>query len=354
MIAIDGSLGEGGGQILRSALALSILTRQAVEIDNIRANRSKPGLRAQHLKAVDTAAAISRARVEGAVLNSTRLIFVPGDIRTGRYKVDIGTAGSTSLVLQTVFLPLSLADSASTLIITGGTHVQWAPCYHYLEFQWLPYMKRLGFDAQIHLDKAGFYPQGGGRITATIRPARSILPIMLVNRGPLNNIEGLSAVANLDLSIADRQKWQALRHLQGSYPATRIKSTQLPSPNKGTMLLLTARFQPLEDSPPAQACYFSLGELGKPAERVADEAVESLHRFLESDGAIDQYLADQMLLPLSFAGGQSQIHTAKITQHLLTNAHIIRAFTSTAIDIQGELGEPGVVKIDPANFPYGR
>ena len=169
MIEIDGSLGEGGGQVLRSALSLSILTRQPFHIYNIRLGRKTPGLKAQHLKAVDAAAAISHAVVEGARLDSTSLTFSPGELRTGRYKFEIGTAGSTSLVLQTVFLPLSLSGSASSVMITGGTHVPWAPCYHYLEWQWLPVIHHLGFDLSLSLEQAGFYPQGGGRISATIR-----------------------------------------------------------------------------------------------------------------------------------------------------------------------------------------
>jgi RNA 3'-phosphate cyclase len=347
MIDIDGSQGEGGGQILRTALTLSIITHQPFHMSNIRARRAIPGLRAQHLKAVDAAASISRAQVQGAALNSTSLVFEPGEVRTGRYKIDIGTAGSTSLVLQTIFVPLSLASSASSVIITGGTHVPWAPCYHYLEWQWLHYMKLIGYEAQINLDSAGFYPHGGGRIDATIRPARSITPLVLRQRGELASVRGVSAVANLDPRIAERQKKQALRRLQPRFQMTHIKTIQLPSHAKGTLLLLLAEFEPASGSQAGQACFYSLGELGKPAERVADETVEELEAFLEREAVIDRYLADQLLLPLSIARGSSHIRCVRITQHLLTNAQVIRAFTSTSIEIQGEVGSLGSVDIFP-------
>jgi RNA 3'-terminal phosphate cyclase (ATP) len=299
------------------------------------------------LKAVDAAASISRAHVEGAALNSTSLVFEPGEVRTGRYKLDIGTAGSTSLVLQTIFAPLSLAASSSTVIITGGTHVPWSPCYHYLDMHWLHYMNLIGFDAQISLEAAGFYPQGGGRVDATIRPAGSTHAIHLQDRGRLTAIRGISAVSNLDPGIAERQKKQALRRLQPRYPQTHIKITKLPSPVKGTLLLLLAEFEPVPGNQAGQACFFSLGELGKPAERVADEAVDQLETFLESDGVIDQYLADQLLLPLSLTSAPSIIHSSRITQHLLTNAQVIQAFSSATIDIQGEIGVSGIVSISP-------
>lgn len=345
-LLIDGSQGEGGGQVLRTSLALSIITGKAVHIENIRARRAKPGLKAQHLKAVDAAAAVSKAWVEGATLGSSALVFKPVEIRSGRYRFDIGTAGAVSLVLQTIFLPLSLASSASSVIVSGGTHVAWSPCSHYLDQNWLPTLLKIGFDTQISLTQAGFYPGGGGQIGAIIRPARKISPLQLKQRGRLLRVIGISAVANLATSIADRQKRQAMLRLQNlswerKQPEIRIKTTQLTSPGKGTLLLLLAEFEA------GRCCYFGLGELGKPAERVADEAVDSLLAFLESDGAIDQYLADQLLLPLCLANGESEIRTNLITQHLVTNAAVLQVFLPVHIEIDGELGKPGLVHIIP-------
>lgn len=346
MIEIDGAQGEGGGQVLRSALTLSAITGKGVHLYNIRARRSKPGLMAQHLKSVDAAAAVCKAKVSGASLYSTSLTFEPGALRSGRYRFEIGTAGSTSLVLQTVFLPLSMAASASSITIHGGTHVPWSPCYHYLALHWLPLLQKIGFDAEISLQQAGFYPAGGGIIHATIRPARTISPLTIVQRGNLVRIIGISAVANLPVSIAERQKRQAMLRLQrlpdlGHTPDLRIQVQQLPSPVKGTFLLLLAEFEL------SRCCYFSLGELGKPAERVADQAVDALLAFLETDGAIDQYLADQLLLPLSLAGGVSELRTSQVTEHLLTNAEVLQKFLPTRIEIIGEIGESGVIRIHP-------
>ncbi len=344
MIEIDGSQGEGGGQVLRTSLALSILTRQAVHLYNIRAGRSKPGLQPQHLKSVEAAAAISAAQVRGAAHNSRELFFQPGEVHPGRYQFDIGTAGSTSLVLQTIYLPLSLAGGASHLTITGGTHVPHSPCFHYLEGQWLTFVRKIGLDIDLSMEAAGFYPRGGGRIQARIRPAQELAPLEATQRGDLQRLAGLSAVANLDPDIARRQKHQALRRLEPRFREAKIKTLDLASPGKGTFLSLLAEFgSPIPG--PSQCFYFALGELGKRAERVADEAVDELEAFLSTDGAVDQYLADQLLLPLAFAPGVSHLRTSQVTQHLTTNAAIIQVFTPVPIQIEGEMGQAGIVTV---------
>jgi RNA 3'-phosphate cyclase len=346
MVEIDGSQGEGGGQVLRSALSLSTITSKGVHLYNIRAGRSKPGLMAQHLRSVDAAASISKAEVNGARLNSTSLTFQPAGLYPGRYRFDIGTAGATTLVLQTILLPLSLANAASSVEITGGTHVPWSPCFHYLSLHWLVVLQQAGFNAQMELVQAGFYPAGGGRINARIKSTAAISPLVLNQPGKLKRVHGVSGVANLPESIAERQKRQAILRLHnlpefGAHPDLHIQTQKLPSPVKGTFLLLLAEFET------GQCCYFGLGALGKPAELVADEAVNALLAFLDTGGAIDQYLADQLLLPLCLADGPSVLRTSQITEHLQTNAQIISAFLDTRIEIQGELGRPGLVIITP-------
>jgi RNA 3'-terminal phosphate cyclase (ATP) len=342
MIQIDGSIGEGGGQVLRSALALSIVTNQAFLIKKIRANRSQPGLRPQHLAAVKAACEVSKGQCEGASLGSHWLEFQPQKPQAGRFRFEIGTAGSTSLVLQTIFLPLSRAGSASSITVTGGTHVPASPSFHYLDYHWLPFLRRLGLDGTLSLDLAGFYPEGGGKVSVTIQPVGEIKPIQLIQRGEFKQIRGLSAVANLDRRIAERQRNQVLRRLGDRYLINDLRVAQLPARNKGTMLLLLAEFEH------SQACFFSLGEPGKPAERVADEAVDALESFMETGGAIDYFLADQLLLPLAFASGQSRINTSRITNHLLTNAAVIQTFVPVHIEIDGKVGEPGSITINPA------
>jgi RNA 3'-terminal phosphate cyclase (ATP) len=381
MIEIDGSLGEGGGQVLRSSLALAILTRQPVHLTNVRARRPKPGLQPQHLAAVKAAAAISAAVVEGMYQGSQTLTFEPGSVQPGDYRFDIGTAGATSLVLQTIYLPLALRIDLrglgnleglptrpdlrglgnleglptrpdlrglgnleglpSEITLIGGTHVPWSPCFHYLDLQWRPYLERMGLALDLEMELAGFYPQGNGQVRIHIEPVSHLTPLHLTERGSLKSIRGISAVANLDMSIAERQRNQALRRLQGRHNKIEIELLDLPSRVKGTFLLLLAEFKH------TSACYFGLGALGKRAEQVADEACLWLEKFLATNGAIDEYLADQLLLPLAFADGPSEIRTAKVTPHLLTNAEIIRAFGVAAIEIVEDAGRSGLVRVVP-------
>jgi RNA 3'-terminal phosphate cyclase (ATP) len=210
-------------------------------------------------------------------------------------------------------------------------------------------MRRLGYDALLSLEECGFYPQGGGRISATIRPVSQTRPLVLEIRGELINMQGISAVANLDANIAERQKRWASGKLYSQFPDLRIKTTQLPSRFKGTMFLLHAQFLSESESTIAAACYYGLGERGKPAERVADEAVDALQSFLATDGAVDPYLADQLLIPLACASGESRFRTSRVTQHLLTNAGIINQFRVARVSIDRAIGESGVVRITPAD-----
>ena len=280
-IEIDGSQGEGGGQVLRTSLSLSLITGKPLHLFNIRSRRSKPGLQPQHLTAVRAAAAISGAEVSSASLGSQELTFLPHAVRPGTYRFDIGTAGAATLVLQTILIPLSLAKKAATLTLTGGTHVPWSPCFHYLDLQWHPYLHIMGFNTRLTLEKAGFYPQGGGSIQAILRPAGRLQPLQLLERGALLRIQGISAVANLEDEIALRQKHQALRRLEPLCRDTKIKTLHLPSLGKGTLILLLAVFEQ------GSACYTALGEKGKPAEKVADEACDSLQLLLNRRAGID-------------------------------------------------------------------
>ncbi|ODS30115.1 MAG: RNA 3'-terminal phosphate cyclase [Candidatus Scalindua rubra] len=340
MIKIDGSYGEGGGQILRTALTLSAIENKPFEMFNIRAGRKKPGLAPQHLQCVEAMAQICNAEVNGAKVGSLSLKFNPGEIKHGNYCFEIGTAGSVSLVLQTTFLPLALAKESSSVTIRGGTHVPFSPCFHYLKEQWLYYLKKIGLDAKIEMARAGFYPKGGGEINISIKHVEKVCPLELMERGRLLKLRGISAVGNLDLSIAERQKKQAFKHLSKRNILPEIDVVTMPAFAKGTMLLLIGEFEN------SQCCYFSLGAIGKRAEKVADEACEELGHFLETKGVVDEHLADQVILPLSLAKDISKFTTPKITQHFLTNAEVIRLFLNTRIHIEGEFGEEGLVTIE--------
>jgi len=348
-ITIDGSIGEGGGQVLRTSLTLSLITGKSFALENIRSRRPKPGLMAQHLKAVEAAAEIGKATSEGARLGSRSLIFTPTGLFPGDFHFDIGTAGSTSLVLQTILPTLSLATATSTVHLIGGTHVPWSPCFHFLEMHWLHYMREIGFDISLQLDSAGFYPRGGGHVLATVRPASQILPLRLIERGSLKRIRGISAVANLSNSIAERQRAQALNRLSQVAKQIEIATVRISSQSKGSFLLLLAEFEK------SQCCFYGLGALRKPAEIVADEAINELLQFLATDGAIDHYLSDQLVLPLALAPGASEIRTSKITQHLITNAEIVKLFLPVNIEIDGATDQPGSIRVRCTESPdHGR
>lgn len=340
IIAIDGSFGEGGGQILRTALSLSAITQRPFEIYKIRAQRKTPGLSPQHLQAVNASARICNAEVVGNQLRSTDLKFFPGEIQPGTYHFDIGTAGSVSLVLQTIFYPLSLTNKPSSVTITGGTHVSHSPCVDYLTQQWLHFLKQIGFIAGIQILRTGFYPRGGGEVIATIHPIGPQYPVHLEDRGKLLMVHGLSAISNLDSMIAQRQQSQAKKKLLERNIPHEIGIAEIPSTGKGTMLLLVGKFEQ------GQCCYFSLGAIGKRAETVADEACNQFLCFLETKGVIDEYLADQLIIPLALTKGISQYITPKITQHLLTNIEIVKLFLPVTIEVTGNLSEEGLVKID--------
>lgn len=342
LFEIDGSQGEGGGQVLRTALALAVLCSQPIQIHSIRANRQKPGLQPQHLQAVKAAAAICEAQVTGAAPGSQSLTFRPGAVKPGKYTFDIGTAGSCSLVLQTILLPLAKARHKSSVTITGGTHVPWSPPFEFIAEHWLAFLAKMGLQAQVTLQRCGFYPQGGGQIQAVIHPGDEIASLELSERGKLESLRGISVTGNLSLEIATRQKLQALRRLEPLYPQAKIKALQAPAIGKGTYLFLAAQFAQ------GRGCSSALGAPGKRAEHVADEAVEVLLDHLESQAALDAFIADQLLLPCALAEGISRFTTSKITPHLLTNAQIIQQFGLAEIAIHGRPGEPGSVEIDPA------
>jgi len=342
LVQIDGSQGEGGGQMLRTSLALSVLLLKPFEMINIRANRPNPGLQAQHLKAVEASASISNAIIDGAVIKSNRIKFFPRELRHGNFKFDIGTAGSTSLVLQTLYLPLSFANGTSNLIITGGTHVSWSPTFDYIKNCWLYFMKRIGLKIDVELKRAGFYPHGGGEIKALINPVDEIEPLNLIDRGKLIKIQIYSAHTNLTDEVARRQARAAEKILK-NYGEVEVIVDELPSYSKNTTIAITGIFEN------SICCYTNLGEKGKGAEVVAEEASEKFLRFLSTDSAVDEYMADQILLPLSLASGVSEFTTQKITNHLKTNIDTIKKFVDVEFEIV-ELKNSYNIKVKPMRF----
>jgi RNA 3'-terminal phosphate cyclase (ATP) len=340
MIELDGSFGEGGGQILRSSLALSLVTGQPFHLRNIRARRPKPGLQPQHLMSVRAAASIGQAQLRGASLGSVDLTFEPGAVTSGKYNFAIGTAGATGLVLHTVYLPLALRGGGpSEVTFQGGTHVTTSPCFHYLDVTWRAYLASLGLPIKLKMVRPGFYPRGGGVVEAQIPACPVLRGLNLTERKAATRVTGISAVAGLPEEIARRQARRASFRLRSLELGVDIREESWAG-GPGTVLTLQL------DTSPAPTLFFGLGAKGKPAERVADEAADQAMDYMNgAPAAVDAHSADQLVLPLALAEGPSQFSVAQITQHLLTNVAVIRRFIDREIVCEGEEGQPGTVTI---------
>jgi RNA 3'-terminal phosphate cyclase (ATP) len=344
VLTIDGSYGEGGGQIVRTALALSAILDRPVELVNIRAGRKNPGLRPQHLASVRALAQMTGAHVRGAELGSSALHFIPGLISGGSHRVEIGTAGAVSLVFQMLLAPLGFAKTPSRLTLSGGTHVPWSPPSPYLSEVFLPIAAKAGLIATWEVERAGFYPRGGGEVQAAVKPITALAPLDLSDRGKLLRIRAISAVAGLPRRIAERQADQVSRRLGNAGYEVEIEIAELEASCPGDTLFVWAEFEH------SRAGFGTLGERGKPAERVADEATDALLTFLTCRAATDSHLADQLVLLMALAPGRSILTTARISQHLLTNLWTVRQFLPLPATLEGQIGEPGRLTIDGAGI----
>lgn len=326
MLTIDGAFGEGGGQILRTALALSLVTGTPFRMEHIRAGRSKPGLLRQHLTAVQAAMTIGNAGVEGAVMGSQSLTFVPGQVTPGAYTFAVGTAGSTTLVLQTVLPALILASAPSTLTLEGGTHNPFAPPFDFLTHAFLPLLNRMGPQVQAILDRPGFYPAGGGKCRVLITPTPTLQRLDLVARGDIRSRRAQALVANLARHITEREL-AVISHKLG-WPAEWLQSVQVDnSRGPGNVVTITV------ESTHVTEVFTGFGERGVPAEAVATHAVQATRRYLAAEVAAGVYLADQLLLPMALAGGGS-FTTLPLSQHSTTNMHIITQFLPVHISAE--------------------
>jgi RNA 3'-terminal phosphate cyclase (ATP) len=341
MVEIDGSTGEGGGQVLRTALSLACVLGRPLRMRNIRRGRERPGLMPQHLACVRSAAALTGARVEGDEWGSLSLDFRPGPPRPGTYRFDIGTAGSASLVLQCVLPPLLLAEGHSEVVVTGGTHVPLSPPFDYLAGVFLPALGELGLRARAELRSHGFYPRGGGEVRASVAGGGKVRSRHFLEPGDLVELSGRSGVANLPLSIADRQAGALREALGGLRPS--METVEVAARGPGTFVFLLARYQH------AVAGFAALGRKGKRAEAVGREAAQEFLAHHRSGAALDPYLADQAVLYLALAEGLSRFTTSRITSHLRTNLEVIRAFTGAEYEIE----EPLTVTVEGVGFRPG-
>lgn len=326
MIRIDGSAGEGGGQILRTALGLSLVTGKPFQIEKIRAKRERSGLLRQHLTAVLAATEIGNAKVEGATLGSKNLTFTPGKVRAGEYHFAVGTAGSGTLVLQTILPALILADGASRLLIEGGTHNMQAPPFDFLQKTFIPLLNHLGPKVALKLERYGFYPAGGGRFTVEIKPCLTISPVSWIGRGEVTHRHGVAIVANLPRSIAQREI-DTLGYMLGWGPECFEIIETKNSAGPGNVVMVEV------GTPCITEVFTGFGRLGASAEHVASEAAGAVRSYLSSEAFAGECLADQMLLPLALARAGS-FTTTKITLHAQTNMRVIESFLPVAFPTQ--------------------
>jgi RNA 3'-terminal phosphate cyclase (ATP) len=340
---IDGSRGEGGGQILRTSVALAAALGVNVRIRNIRAGRPRGGLGQQHLAAVRAAAAVCRGELTGDKIASREITFRPGRVEAGHYRFDIPTAGSTVLALQTLIPALTLSDGDSDVTATGGTHNPFAPCFEYLRDVFAVLASAANVQMYFEMGRAGFYPAGGGEVKMQIRGAaarESLVALRFASRGELRCMEGVSGrSSSLPADIAERQARQAMRRLAAAGHKATIEQAAWDSQSPGTVVFVRAVFAR------SVAGFFALGKRGKPAERVADEAVDALLAFLATDGAVDAHAADQLLTIAAICPGESQFRTERVTSHLLTVADVIRQLTGRRVNIDGEMDAPGTVSV---------
>lgn len=353
-LLIDGSYGEGGGQIVRTALSLSAITGRPMRIEKIRAARAKPGLAAQHLTSIYAAAAICAAKISGGTLGSSSICFHPTCRPVaGTYRFDVakaregGSAGAAALVLQTVVIPAVFAGGASRFRILGGTHNDWSPTFDYVSEVWIPFLHRIGIRMQARIEAFGFFPVGGGEIDVQVDGAglKMTEPLHLIDRGPLVSIAGRAIAANLPAHIPQRMADQARALLEHAAPRIDIETSCVRAACPGAAFFLAANYQNV------RAGFSSVGRRGKTSEAVAEEAANALLFHNTSGAALDRHLADQVLVPLALTGRQSDFTCEAATSHLRTNAWVIEQFGLARVIFEQTEGKGVRVGIVPLASP---
>lgn len=335
MIIIDGSEGEGGGQVLRYACALALLTGEPFTIENIRGGREKPGLMRQHVTAIEAACVIGGGECTGLAVGSNSIGFRPGRVTPGDYHFAVGTAGSTGLVLQTILVPLMMADAPSRLVIEGGTHAMAAPPFEFIARTLLPVINRMGPTISARLVRHGFYPRGGGRIEVDIVPA-PLQPIACIERGAAGAVQTTAIVAGIPFDIADREL-KAAQKILADWPADAFSTRQLPAEHgPGNAVLIEAAFEHVAE------IMSGFGKLGTPAERVAQTAAKRMAGYIASGAFAGPYLQDQLLLPFAAARGGA-FTTVRLSEHSRTAMALIERFTGQRFGVS-ETGAGNLVE----------
>ena len=347
MLRIDGTLGEGGGQVLRTSLSMSVLTGRSFRIDNIRAGRSTPGLRPQHLTAARAAASLCQAETVGLQLGSTALEFHPKTGPTGgSFTFDVTdastsgrSAGSIMLIIQTILWPLLYAEEPSSITLAGGTFVPYSPAYHYFEYAAGPVFRQMGANFSCQLIRWGWMSKGGGQVKLSINISGGLRAITLQPKKD-ERVGGVAVVSNLPSHIPQRMSDRASSLLREAGLKADIEPLHGRGDGPGAGIVL---WMP-------QAGFSALGRPGLPAEEVAGSAVADMLSFMENGAAVDKHLADQLLVPMALAKGSSTFSTGQITNHTITNADLLRQWLNNNIEIEGAAGGPGQITVEGIGF----
>ena len=333
MIEIDGSHGEGGGQLVRNSAALAAVTGKAVRVSNIRAKRPNPGLAAQHVTALQALAAVSGARIDGLQPGSSQIVVTPGTPRGGRHRFDVGTAGSVTLVLQACLPAAFRAPEPTELTVIGGTDVKWSPPVDYFRFVFLPLLARMGGRVELEVLRRGYYPRGGGQVSVKVTPTAAFQPLVVEPPGNLKRIRGVAHAANLPPEVAQRMKQAAARPFvaiaEAKIDEQSLGNAQAVGPG-GAVVLWTEHENTVLGAD-------ALAEKGVPAERVGEEAGEEMVSDLRAHASLDVHASDQVLIYAALAKGESRFSAREVSSHALTAMWLLEAF----LDVQFETVQVG-------------
>ncbi|HEV2118789.1 MAG TPA: RNA 3'-terminal phosphate cyclase [Candidatus Bathyarchaeia archaeon] len=344
MIEIDGSFGEGGGQVIRTAVALAAVLSKEIHVINVRAGRAEPGIRPQHMTGVKAAAELCSGVLEGLEVGSTEFIFRPGELRAGTFRFDVGTAGSVTLVLQTLMPILAFAPGSVRLEITGGTDVKWSPPIDYLRLVTLPILRKTGYLGDLEIVRRGHYPKGGGLVRFSTQGPSKLQPLTNDKRGSVSKILGISHATALPRHVAERQATSAEKRLEEAKlpsPSIDIEVTddkrQL-GPGSGIVLSVDTQNGNILGSD-------ALGERGRPAEEVGSTAGKILVEEVESGACLDRHMGDMIVPYLILAEGTSEVSISRVTEHTSTNVKVAEWLTGARFDLVGEIDQPGRLRV---------
>jgi RNA 3'-terminal phosphate cyclase (ATP) len=350
MIEVDGSYGEGGGQVLRTAVALAAVLSKEIHVFNIRGGRAEPGLRPQHMTGVKAAAELCSGHLEGLAVGSTEFVFKPGKLRAGSFRFDVGTAGSVTLVLQTLMPMLAFAPGPVQLDIVGGTDVKWSPPIDYIRLVTLPILKKIGYNGHLETVRRGHYPKGGGLVRFSTQGPSKLQPVTNDKPGSISRILGVSHATALPSHVAERQATSAKKQLEDAkFPSPSIDlevvdDRSQSSPGSGIVLSADNQNGNILGSD-------ALGERGRPAEEVGSTAGKILVEEVQSGACLDRHMGDMIVPYLVLAEGASEVSISRVTLHTMTNAKVAEWLTGTRFYLEGEIDHVGRLRVKGVELP---